>query len=374
MVAIQGVVTDVTEQKQAAEQRQQQKTFLQQIIDTDPNLIYVKDAAGNFLMVNQALADLYGMAMQKMIGKRDGEINPDQEEIPDYLKSDLETFRDGGAVVSTESILMPDNKQHWYLTIKKPLAQPDGSVSVLGIAVDITAQKRSEIKLARSYRKLQQLYLHLENVKAEERARIALNLHDEMGAMLAATKMSVAWIASKLPAGTPQLAAEVAHLTTLVTAGIQTMRQVVTQLNPSRLDDVGLAAAIQDYVKKFQQYTGIECLFILPKEELALDTNQSATIFRILQESLNNVVKHAQASEVHILLKKRGKSLLLTVEDNGIGLDLDEHKEQSFGLLGIRERALIVGGKARIKSQPGKGTQVSISIPLSAGNNPLDTV
>jgi PAS domain S-box-containing protein len=373
LIAIQGVVTDITEQKHAAEQRQQQKTFLQQIIDTDPNLIYVKDAAGNFLMVNQALADLYGMAMQKMIGKREGEIIQDQEEISGYLKSGHETFRDGDAVVSTEAILMPDDKQHWYLTIKKPLIQPDGSVSVLGIAVDITAQKRSEIKLAQSYRKLQQLYLHLENIRAEERAKIALNLHDEMGATLAAIKMSIAWLASKLPAGMPQLAAEVAHLTKLVSAGIQTMRHTVTQLNPARLDDIGLMAAIRDYVKKFQQHTKIECLLTLPNEELALEANQSATIFRIIQESLNNVVKHAQASEVHILLKKRGKSLLLTVEDNGIGLNSDERKKQTFGLLGIRERALMVGGKARIKSQQGKGTQVSASIPLSAGSNPLDT-
>ena len=374
LVAIQGVVTDVTEQKQAAEQRQQQKNFLQQIIDTDPNLIYVTDATGKFLMVNQALADLYGMAMQDMIGKSDEEINPDQEEIPGFFKSGHETLRNGGAVVSTESILMPDDKQHWYLTIKKPLIQPDGSVSVLGIGVDISAQKRSELKLARSYRKLQQLYLHLENVKAEERARIALNLHDEMGATLAAIKMSIAWLASKLPSGMPQLAAEVAHLTKLVSDGIQTMRQTVTQLNPGRLDDIGLMAAIRDYVKKFQQHTNIESLLTLPNDELALDANQSATIFRIIQESLNNVVKHAQASEVHILLKKRGKSLLLTVEDNGIGLNPDEHKKQAFGLLGIRERALMVGGKARITSQPGKGTQVSVNIPLTPENNPSDTV
>jgi signal transduction histidine kinase len=149
------------------------------------------------------------------------------------------------------------------------------------------------------------------------------------------------------------------------------MRQLVAQLNPARLDNVALVDAIRDYVKKFQQYTGIECLLNLPNEELTLDTNQSATIFRIIQESLNNVVKHAQASEVHVTLKKRGKSLLLAIEDNGIGLKLDEHKEQSFGLLGIRERALMVGGKARIKSQPGKGTKISASIPLSDGNSPL---
>lgn len=374
LVAIQGVVTDITEQKQATEQRQQQKTFLQQIIDTDPNLIYVKDAAGKFLMVNQAMADFYCMEMQKMIGKSDVETYPEQKGISGYLESNTEALTGEHEVILAESSLMPDDKQRWYLTIKKPLMQADGSVSVLGIAVDITAHKLSEIKLARSYRKLQQLSLHLENIRAEERARIALNLHDEMGATLVAIKMSIAWLALKLPAGMPEFANEMDHLTELVSAGIQTMRQTVTQLNPGRLDDVGLVDAIRDYVNKFRQHTEIECMLTLPKDELALDANQSATIFRIVQEALNNVIKHAKASEVHIILKKRGKSLLLTVEDNGIGLNQGEHKEESFGLLGIRERALMVGGKARIKSQPGKGTQVSASIPLPAGNNPLDTV
>jgi signal transduction histidine kinase len=193
-----------------------------------------------------------------------------------------------------------------------------------------------------------------------------------MGATLAATKMSVAWLASKLPAGMPQLASEVDHLAGLVSTGIQTMRQTVAQLNPGRLGEVGLMATIGDYVQKFQQYTKIECALLLPNEEMTLGDDQSTTIFRIIQESLNNVMKHAQASEVHITLKKRGKSLLLTIEDNGIGLNPDEHKKQSFGLLGIRERALMVGGKVRIKSQPGKGTRISASIPLAAGNNPPD--
>ena len=145
------------------------------------------------------------------------------------------------------------------------------------------------------------------------------------------------------------------------------MRQMVSQLNLDRPSNVGLVTAIRNYVEKFQQHTKIECILALPNDELVLDAKQSDTLFRIVQESLNNVVKHSQASEVHIHLKKRGKSLILKVEDNGIGFSLSKHKEESFGLLGIRERALMVGGKARITGKPGKGTQVSTSIPLQAG-------
>jgi signal transduction histidine kinase len=146
------------------------------------------------------------------------------------------------------------------------------------------------------------------------------------------------------------------------------MHRIVTQLKPSLLGDVGLSEAIKDYVKKFRQHTNIECILTLPKGEFALDEDQSLTLFRILQESLNNVVKHAQASRVNIFFSERGEWLLMQVKDNGIGFDLSTHREQSFGLLGIRERALMVGGKARINSTPGKGTRVSVSIPYHASH------
>jgi len=365
------IVRDIAERRRAERELRRQKTFMWQVIDTDPSRIFVKDAQGNFLLANLSAAAAHGLTPNEMVGKNQAEIWHTPEEVAEYLKTDRMVIEEAREISLIAPYTLPNGKQRWLLTTKKPLIMPSGQLSILGIAVDITEQKLYEVKLARSYRKLQQLYLHLENVKAGERAKIALNLHDEMGATLAAIKMSSAWLASKLPTGMPQLADEVANLSKLVSDGIQSMRQIVTQLNPGRLDNVALVDAIRDYVRKFQQYTGIECLLNLPKEELALDTNQSATIFRIIQESLNNVVKHAQASEVHVTLKKRGKSLLLTIEDNGIGLKLDEHKEQSFGLLGIRERALMVGGKARIKSQPGKGTKISASIPLSDGNSPL---
>ncbi|MDO8312195.1 MAG: PAS domain S-box protein [Sideroxyarcus sp.] len=368
------IVRDITDRRRAETELKRQKTFMWQVIDSDPNRIFVKDAQGNFLLANRSAAAMHGLAPNEMVGKNQTEIRHTPEEVAEYLKTDRKVIEEKREISLVASYTLPNGKQHWFLTIKKPLIMPNGRLSILGIAVDITEQKLYEIKLALSYRKLQQLSLHLENIRAEERAKIAHNLHDEMGASRVAKIMIIAWLALKMPADMQQLANEMDHLNELVSAAIQTMRQTVTQLNPDRLDNVGLVDAIRDYVKKFQQYTKVECLVILPKDELTLNTNQSTTIFRIIQESLNNVVKHAQASEVHITLKKRGKSLLLTIEDNGIGLNLDEQKKQSFGLLGIRERALMVGGKARIKSQPGKGTKVSASIPLTAGNNPLDAV
>jgi PAS domain S-box-containing protein len=353
---------DITENIQAKDELHQQKTFLHQIIDTDPNLIYVKDAAGKFLMVNQALANFYGMSVQKMIGKTDWAINPVRKGLSGYLEPDTEAFKGRQEAIRAESSLLADGEQHWYLTIKKPLPQAGGSINVLGIAVDITGQKLSEMKLAESYKELQQLTSHLENIKEEERTRIARELHDEMGAMLAALKMRVAWLASKLPSELPVLREETSHISELVSDGVNTVRSIVRQLRPTLLEDVGLDAAIEDYVRQFRQNTHIECILELPEEGLTLEAEQSSAIFRILQESLSNIAKHAQASKVKILFTRHSNSLVMVVEDDGLGF-VQTHKEKSFGLLGIRERALIVGGKAKISSMHGKGVQVSVTVP-----------
>jgi PAS domain S-box-containing protein len=363
LIAIQGMVSDITERKRAELELQQQKAFIRQVIDANPNQIFVKDAKGNFLMGNQSLADSYGMTTNQLIGKNQSELNHFPEEVEKYLDADCKVIKEGREIRLVEPCTLPDGERRWFLTIKKPLTMPDGQLSVLCIAMDITEQKLSEIQLAESYRKLQRLSLHLENVRADERARIALNLHDEMGATLVAIKMSIAWLATRLPTEAPLLSAEVARITELVAGGIQTMHQIVMQLRPNLLGDVGLAAAIRDYVKKFSQHTNIKCKLVLPVDEFSLGVDQSLTLFRILQESLNNVAKHAQASRVEIVFTAREDSISMAVKDNGIGFDTNARNEQSLGLLGIRERALMVGGKARISSTAGKGTRVTVSIP-----------
>ncbi len=362
------VVRDIAERKRAEKILRRQKAFMWKVIDADPNQIFVKDAQGNFLLVNRSLASAYGLSPKEMVGRNNAEINLFPEEVAAYLAADRQVIEDGREISLVEPFTLPDGEQRWFLTLKKRLEMPDGRLSVLGIAVDITEQKQSELKLAESYKKLQRLSMHLENIRADERARIALNLHDEMGATLVAIKMGIAWLASRLPADTPQLASEVSHLSELVAGGIHTMRQIVTELRPNLLGDVGLAAAIKDYVNKFRQHSIIECVLVLPEREFALDAEQSLTIFRILQESLNNVAKHAQASRVNIRFTEREEGLSMEIEDNGVGFALSAHKEHTFGLLGIRERALMVGGKARILSAPGKGTCVSVSISYASSS------
>lgn len=358
-------VVDISGRKRAENELLRQRTFMRQIIDTDPSHIFVKDEKGVFLLANQSLASAFGLTPGEMVGKDSAGIIPLLEELPGYMSTDDQVIRDGGEVTLVEPFTLRGGERRWFLTTKKRLSMPDGSFNVLGIAVDITLQRLAEINLAESYKVLQRLSVHLETIRADERAKIALNIHDEMGAILAALNMRVSWLASKLPAELPLLLAETKEIKELLAGGICTMHQIVNQLRSDLLGEAGLATAIKDYVRKFQEHTKIECKLVLPRREFNLGSDQALTIFRILQEALNNVVKHSQADKVKILFTEQDELLLMEISDNGIGFDPSIQKEKSIGLLGIRERALLIGGRARISSAPGKGVCVSVSIPYT---------
>ncbi len=369
----QAIIRDITDRKRIEKKLQRQKTFMLQVIDTDPNQIFVKDSKGRFLLVNKSLASAFNMTPNEIVSKSNDEIDQLLKGATEYLKVDRQVIEEGREISHVEPITLPGGEQRWFLMIKKRLTMPDETIGVLGIAVDITEQKLSEMKLADSYKELQQLTSYLDNAKEAERTRIARELHDEMGATLAAMKMRVAWLSSILPPSSDILAEEAYQISSLVSDGIQTLRGIVTKLRPSLLEDIGLAATIEDCVRQFRHNSDIECILTLPEGKLVQAADQSAAIFRILQESLSNIAKHAQASKVEISIIKQDNSLLMVIEDNGIGF-VQKHKEQSFGLIGIRERALIAGGEARISSTPGNGTRVTVSIPLTPIAGPITGV
>jgi len=356
------IVRDITRRKFAERTLRRQKNLMWQVIDTDPNMICVRDEHGKFLLANQAVADYYGVPIQDMIGKTNSEVSHSIQEDQFFLAEDSEVIEQKREVILPES-LVKNGKPIWTHTVKRPLLQDDGSVHVLGIRVDITDLKIAANKLEESYRELQRLALYQENVREEERVKIARNLHDEMGATLAALKMRIAWLASKLPPEMPKLSTEADHISDLVSEGIKTMRQVVSEMRPNLLDDVGVLEAVRDYAKRFQRDTEIECTVFHPDESCPLDEKQAVTVFRIIQESLNNVAKHARASEVEIKFSLQGNALQLQIRDNGVGFDPSD-KVRTYGLLGIKERALMIGGEAGIESAPGRGTQVSLRIPI----------
>jgi PAS domain S-box-containing protein len=239
----------------------------------------------------------------------------------------------------------------------------DGTRAVCLIASDLSEAKRAEQELRASSEQLRSLAGHLLTVREEERARISRAVHDELGQSLTAVKMDLAWLARRLPQENGEMLERIRSTRQLAESLIQEVRRISTELRPGILD-MGLASALEWQVQEFQARTGIPCnLRLLTHEAFAPDV--STALFRILQETLTNVARHAKATRAEVVLQKQRDRLVLWMRDNGRGFDqADPSLSKSLGLLGMRERAAILGGQVEISSAPGKGTTVAAWIPF----------
>ena len=229
------------------------------------------------------------------------------------------------------------------------------------IAIE-NARLFEQVQAARE--RLRDLASYLQAAREEERAHIAREIHDEFGQALSALNMDLSWLSKRLPADQPGLAEKASAMSDLIDSTIQTMRRVATELRPGLLDDLGLAATMEWQAQEFAERTGIDCDLYLSDEEIVLDRDLATAIFRIFQETLTNVARHAEATEVHVELEDRPDELVLTVRDNGKGITESQLSDpRSLGLMGIRERAHSWGGEVAFQGIPGQGTTVTVRIP-----------
>jgi two-component system, NarL family, sensor histidine kinase UhpB len=252
--------------------------------------------------------------------------------------------------------------------LKNHLARLGPSVRrALREAHERTERHTAEHKLVQSNEQLRALTAHLQQVREEERIRIARQVHDELGQALTGLKLDLAWLMHELSKTEVILAQKVRVLTERVDATIQTVRQICTELRPGVLDNLGLVAAIEWQAQEFQQRTGIRCIPQMRVAETLWGQVLSTTFFRIFQETLTNIIRHAEATEVQVVLTANAGLLVLIVKDNGKGITAAAiAHSQSIGLIGIRERAALLQGNADFAGGPGQGTTVTVSIPLSA--------
>ena len=239
----------------------------------------------------------------------------------------------------------------------------ESTKAVCLIASDLSEMKRAEQELRASSEQLRNLAAHLLSVREEERARISREVHDELGQSLTAVKMDLAWLAGRLPRRNGQMLKRIRSTRQLADDIIQSIRRISTELRPAVLD-LGLAEAVEWQVQEFQTRSGIQCTVRLLTREVVA-SNASTAMFRIFQETLTNVARHAKATRTEVVLQKQQDWLVLLIRDNGRGFDqADPSLSKSLGLLGMRERAAILGGRVNISSAPGKGTTVTAWIPL----------
>lgn len=235
----------------------------------------------------------------------------------------------------------------------------------LELRQEIAERERVERELRGSLDQLRALAARLQFVREEERTLVAREIHDELGQACTAIKMDLASIGRKTSKKQSGLRAKVDSAIEVVDQMISTLRRIASELRPRTLDDLGLAAALEWQAQEFESRTGVRCVLVLPKEEPVLDSERSTAIFRIFQESLTNAARHSQATMVEARLETGKEHLILQVHDNGKGFDPEKADARtSLGLVGMRERALLLNGELTIKGVPGSGTTITLRIPI----------
>ena len=259
----------------------------------------------------------------------------------------------------------------WINLRSSPRALPAGGVLWEGIMSNITAGKLEQQEVAASRARLAELTAHIEQVKEQERTRIAREIHDELGGNLTAIKMALAMLQRRLPAGQPELADKAGYVEALVDRTIDAVHRISLDLRPSMLD-FGIVAALAWQVREFEKQMGYSCSFRANVDEIALALDPATALFRIFQEALTNIARHANATRVTVRLQRQRQQLVLRVSDNGGGIvAADRAKPESFGLRGMHERAAALGGTLAVAPAAAGGTVVTIKIPLAPPRAPI---
>lgn len=352
---------EITDRKRAEEALKKLSSAVEQTADS----VIITDRKGRIEYVNPAFETLTGYTPEEVRGLTPRVLKSGLHDVQFYqrLWQTLlagQVFRvvfinrkKGGTLYYEDKTITPLRDSHGQIT------------HFVSTGRDITQRMRAEEELRNSREQLRALAAHLESIREDERSLMAREVHDELGQMLTGLKIELSWIAARLPSDQSALLQKARTIETLIDATIQSVRRISSQLRPGVLDDLGLVAAIEWQAQEFQARMGTECEFTSPLKEYELDPDLSTALFRILQEALTNVVRHAKATRVTILLTEEADRLILEVTDNGRGITEQELTARgSLGLLGMRERALLLGGEVAITGIPGTGTTVRVVMPL----------
>lgn len=345
-------------------------TRFRNFMDNSPMVAFIKDVDGRYVYVNRVWQTYFQKCEFDMVGKTDTDIW-DPTIAAMLRENDAAVLASGRRINIEEEAQDCNGRLCTWWVCKFPLSDEHGGPMVGGVALDITDRKRIENELKHSAEELRALSGHLETIREEERTRIARELHDEMSQVLTGLKMDVAWVRSELGRADPlsrtqvaQVVGKTAEMEALVEHTIATVRELICDLRPGLLDHLGLVDALEWQAQEFERRTGVSCTFVNAAPYIDDSPTAATALFRILQEALTNVARHAHATSVRVQLGQDDHHIQLSVIDNGQGLPRDRQpRPQSFGLLGIRERLALLDGFLKIESTPGKGTVLTAAIP-----------
>jgi PAS domain S-box-containing protein len=318
---------------------------------------------GRILYTNAPLRALFGMGegmTLNIANVADFYADPNERERL------IGHLRKKGSVRDTEvRFRRPDGTQFWAMATARVATYDDSPAIYVGLN-DITGRKQMEQELVESREQQRELSAYMEAIREEERKRIAMEIHDELGQLLTALKMDVSLLKMRL-AHDPEALKKADDMRELVEGTIWMVRNVASHLRPAALN-FGIVSALEWLVDEFNRRNAVPCKLRIEGGEPALSDAHATAVFRIVQASLTNVARHANATLVDVSLSSTEDKIELHVRDNGCGFELHAaHRKYSYGLLGMNERARLIGATLSIDSAQGAGTTVSIHIPLDSG-------
>lgn len=337
---------------------------LTQIFETSADGMRVVDKEFRILRANETFCALAGVRKEDTVGRKCYEVfrGPlcHTPSCPltrilhgeERVECDVEKLRSGVEQIPC-------------IVTATPFRGPGGEL--IGIVEDfknISKRKQAEEKLRQSRRQLRELTSYLESAREKERILIAREIHDELGQALTAVKMELHWCVQRLPKDDPLLLERAEKVLRLIDENIHLVQEISSQLRPGLLDNLGLSAGIEWQAAQLRDRAGVRYTFISEPEDIVLNQPLSTAIFRIFQETCTNIARHANATKAEIILRETPDEVELRVTDNGRGIkEVEISSPKAFGLMGIRERALSLGGKVEILGAENKGTTVHVRIP-----------
>ncbi len=373
VVHYEGSLGDITARKDAERALRESEARKGAILDSALDAIITVDDRGRVNEFNPAAEKMFNQPRGSVMGKELAELIIPAA-LRDKHRRGLKRYLAGGPGsmlgkrVETTAIRADGKDFPVELTINQVTLE--GPPLFTGFVRDITDRKRAEMQLRDSREQLRALAAYLQSVREEERTRIAREVHDELGQTLTALKSDLAWLEKRMAelsdtVELQQFEEKLKELPGRVDGIIATVRKIATELRPPVLDDLGLEAAVEWQIREFEKRTGIKCRFSGGLKHVDLGPDRATAVFRIFQETLTNIVRHAEATQVTIRLREESDKLILEVQDNGRGMAGRELSgTRSLGLLGMRERATMLDGEINIIGRQGKGTTVGVRIPI----------
>ena len=365
--------TDVTERRQAEAALRLAEERYHSIVENAVEGIFQTTLDGRYVTVNPALARLYGYESPAEMIVTITDIGRQIYVDPHRREEFIRIMQEQGSTTGFESqVYRKDGSVIWISESVRALRNAAGAISGYeGSVENITERKQAQEEVQRTLDRVRTLSRRLEAIREEERTRIARELHDELGTGLTCLKIDLSrLLTNKGDAGNQKgrrrADAKIRSMVEFVDETIRSVQRIVSELRPAVLDDLGLVAAIEWQAQDFESRTGIPCVCSFSHEDLKVEAERATVIFRICQEALTNVARHAAATAVDIRLDAQNGWITLSVRDNGRGISKGKLSDpRSLGLLGMRERAVLLRGNVTISGHPGRGTTVTLHLPNS---------